>query len=131
MQIKPSTAEGSPVFIRGVDRDVEKNIQAGAKYLRWIVDEYYKDEPMTKLDKGLFALASYNAGAGRISALRRKAKKMGFDENKWFQNVEVVVARDIGRETVQYVGNIYKYYIAYDLIVRQGLATKPGVSSQD
>jgi membrane-bound lytic murein transglycosylase MltF len=131
MQIKPSTAEGSPVFIKGVDRDVEKNIQAGAKYLRWIVDEYYKDEPMTKVDKGLFALASYNAGAGRISALRRKAKKMGFDENKWFQNVEVVVARDIGRETVQYVGNIYKYYVAYDLIVRQGLATKPGVRSQD
>jgi hypothetical protein len=29
---------------------VEKNIQAGAKYLRWIVDESYKDEPMTKVD---------------------------------------------------------------------------------
>jgi membrane-bound lytic murein transglycosylase MltF len=129
MQIKPSTAEGPPVFIKGVDKDVEKNIQAGAKYLRWIVDEYYKDEPMTRLDKGLFALASYNAGAGRISGLRRKAKRMGLDENKWFQNVEVVVARDIGRETVQYVGNIYKYYVAYDLIVRQGLAAKTGGSS--
>ena len=113
MQIKPSTAEGPPVFIKGVDKDVEKNIQAGAKYLRWIADEYDKDEPMTRVDKGLFALASYNAGAGRISALRRKAKKMGFDENKWLGNVEVVVARDIGRETVQYVGNIYKYYVAY------------------
>jgi membrane-bound lytic murein transglycosylase MltF len=129
MQIKPSTAEGAPVFIKGVDKDVEKNIQAGAKYLRWIVDEYYKDEPMTRVDKGLFALASYNAGAGRISGLRRKAKRMGLDENKWFQNVEVVVARDIGRETVQYVGNIYKYYVAYDLIVRQGLAAKAGGSS--
>jgi len=73
---------------------------------------------------------SYNAGVGRISALRRKAKKMGFDENKWFQNVEVVVARDIGRETVQYVGNIYKYYVAYDLIVRQGLATEAAASPQ-
>jgi membrane-bound lytic murein transglycosylase MltF len=120
MQIKPSTAEGPPVFIKGVDRDVEANIHAGAKYLRWIVDEYFKDEPMTGVDKGLFALASYNAGARRISELRRKAKKMGLDDNKWFQNVEIVAAREIGRETVQYVGNIYKYYVAYDLLVRQG-----------
>jgi membrane-bound lytic murein transglycosylase MltF len=124
MQIKPSTAEGAPVFIKNVDKDVQRNIEAGAKYLRWIVDEYYKDEPMTRIDKGLFALASYNAGAGRISGLRRKAKKMGLDENKWFQNVEVVAAREIGRETVQYVGNIYKYYVAYDLLVRQGAGAR-------
>ena len=121
MQIKPSTAEGPPVFIKGVDTSVDANIHAGAKYLRWIMDEYFKDEPMTRVDKGLFALASYNAGAGRISELRRKAKKIGLNENKWFQNVEIVAARDIGRETVQYVGNIYKYYVAYDLLVRQGL----------
>jgi len=120
MQIKPSTAEGPPVFIKGVDKSVESNIHAGAKYLRWIADEYFKDEPMTQIDKALFALASYNAGAGRISDLRRRAKKMGLDENRWFQNVEIVAAREIGRETVQYVGNIYKYYVAYDLLVRQG-----------
>ena len=104
MQIKPSTAEGSPVFIKGVDRSVEANIHAGAKYLRWIVDEYYKDEPMTPIDKGLFALASYNAGPGRMNELRRKATKLGLDRNKWFQNVEIVAAREIGRETVQYPG---------------------------
>jgi len=120
MQIKPSTAEGAPVFIKGVDKSVDANIHAGAKYLRWIVDEYYKDEPMTQIDKGLFAIASYHAGAGRISELRRKAKKLGLDENRWFQNVEIIAARDIGRETVEYVGNIYKYYVAYDLLVRQG-----------
>jgi membrane-bound lytic murein transglycosylase MltF len=106
MQIKPSTAEGPPVFIKGVDRSVDANIHAGAKYLRWIVDEYFKDEPMTAIDKGLFALASYNAGAGRISELRRKAKKMGLDDNKWFQNVEIVAARDIGRYTGKYDGKI-------------------------
>ena len=126
MQIKPSTAEGPPVFIKGVDTDVQRNIQAGAKYLRWIVDEYFKDEPMTRIDKGLFALASYNAGPGRIRGLRQKAKKRGLDENKWFQNVEIVAARDIGRETVQYVGNIYKYYVAYDLLVKQGFISPDG-----
>jgi hypothetical protein len=33
--------------------------------------------------------------------------------------VEIVAAQKIGRETVQYVSNIYKYYIAYRLIVEK------------
>ena len=36
--------------------------------------------------------------------------------NKWFQNVEVIAAQKIGNETVKYVSNIYKYYIAYLLM---------------
>ena len=32
-------------------------------------------------------------------------------EYVWFNNVEEVAAKRIGRETVQYVSNIYKYYI--------------------
>ena len=67
----------------------------------------------------LFAFASYNAGPARVRDLRRKAAKMGLDPNVWFHNVEVAVARVIGRETVQYVSNIYKYYIAYRMIVDQ------------
>ena len=119
MQVKPSTAEGPPVFIKGVDKSAERNIEAGAKYLRFIVDEYYKDEPMDRLTKGLFALASYNAGPARVAGLRRKAERVGLDPNQWFQNVEVIAAREIGRETVQYVANIYKYYVAYKLISEQ------------
>ena len=76
---------------------------------------------MTKLDKALFAFASYNAGAGRISQLRKEAAKRGLDPNVWFQNVEYVAAEKIGQETVTYVSNIYKYYIAYRLVLeRQG-----------
>jgi membrane-bound lytic murein transglycosylase MltF len=45
--------------------------------------------------------------------LRLNAAKMGLDPNKWFFNVERVALRDIGWETVQYVANVYKYYIAY------------------
>jgi membrane-bound lytic murein transglycosylase MltF len=119
MQIKPNTAAGSPVFIKGVDKNIENNIHAGVKYLRFIVDEYYKDEPMDRVTKGLFAMASYNAGPARIAGLRRKAERMGLDPNKWFGNVEVVAAREIGRETVQYVSNIFKYYVSYTLIVKQ------------
>jgi membrane-bound lytic murein transglycosylase MltF len=119
MQIKPSTAAGPPINISGVDKSIEANIHAGVKYLRFIVDQYYKDEPMDRLNKGLFAVASYNAGPARIAQLRRKAKALGLDPNQWFGNVEVVAARDIGRETVQYVSNIYKYYVSYNLIQQQ------------
>ena len=119
MQIKPSTAAGPPINIEGIDKSTERNIHAGVKYLRFIVDQYYKDEPMTRINKGLFAIASYNAGPARIAQLRRKAQRVGLDPNKWFGNVEVIAAREIGRETVQYVSNIYKYYVSYRLIIQQ------------
>ena len=119
MQIKPETAAGPPISIKGVDRSIENNIHAGVKYLRFIADRYYKDAPMDRINKGLFTMASYNAGPARITGLRKKAERMGLNPNLWFGNVEVVAAREIGRETVQYVSNIYKYYVAYTLVVKQ------------
>ena len=85
--------------------------------MRWMIDRYYGDEPMTQLDKALFSFASYNAGPGRIARLRADTKRRGFDPNVWFGNVEYLAAEKIGSETVSYVSNIYKYYIAYRLIV--------------
>ena len=78
------------------------------KYFRFMMDEFYKDEPMTELDKGLMTLASYNAGPGRIRQLRRETEKRGLNPNVWFGNVERLVSERVGRETVQYVSNIYK-----------------------
>jgi membrane-bound lytic murein transglycosylase MltF len=115
MQLLPDTAAGHPVNIPDIE-NIEPNIHAGVKYLRWLHDTYFKDEEMDRLNKGLFTFASYNAGAGRVSELRKEAEKMGFDPNVWFNNVEVAAAKRIGRETVQYVSNIYKYYIAYRLV---------------
>src|SRR3954471_793186 len=123
MQIKPSTAAGAPIGITGVDR-LENNVRAGAKYLRFIIDRYYRDQPMTPLDQEIFALASYNAGPARIAKLRRQAGALGLDPNRWFQNVEVVVSKEIGRETVDYVSNIYKYYLTYNLLEQQRRARK-------
>ena len=37
----------------------------------------------------------------------------------WFGNVERVASERIGRETVTYVSNIYKYYVTYKLISDQ------------
>jgi membrane-bound lytic murein transglycosylase MltF len=114
MQIKPSTAAANPIGIPGVDK-LDRNIEAGAKYMRYMVQHYYSDEPMDPITKGLFAIASYNAGPAKIQKLRREAAQRGYNPNLWFNNVEVIASAEIGRETVQYVSNIYKYYIAYKL----------------
>jgi membrane-bound lytic murein transglycosylase MltF len=116
MQVMPATGQELKV---GDVRQVDANIHAGVKYMRFIIDQYYKDEPMTKLDKGLFAFASYNAGPGRIGQLRREAEKRGLNPNVWFGNVEQVASERIGRETVTYVSNIYKYYVAYRLVMAE------------
>jgi membrane-bound lytic murein transglycosylase MltF len=72
------------------------------------------EEPeVTELNRVFFALASYNGGQTRIRRLRRETTEQGLDPNLWFDNVELSVARVIGRETVQYVGNIYKLYLAF------------------
>jgi membrane-bound lytic murein transglycosylase MltF len=112
MQIKPDTAAGNPINIKQIEQ-LDNNIHAGVKYVRFIFDRYYKDAPMTILNKVLFSFASYNAGPARIARLREKAAARGLDPDVWFKNVELIAAREIGRETVQYVSNIYKYYLAY------------------
>ena len=94
--------------------------------MRFMMDQYFKDEPMDKLNKGLLTFAAYNAGPGRIRQLRREAEKRGLDPNVWFGNVERVASERIGRETVTYVSNIYKYYITYRLLSRSAGATRGG-----
>jgi len=116
MQVMPATGKELEV---GDIRQVDANIHAGVKYMRFMIDQYFKDEPMTPLDKGLFAFASYNAGPGRIRQLRREAEKRGLDPNVWFGNVEQIASERIGRETVTYVSNIYKYYVAYRLLLEE------------
>jgi membrane-bound lytic murein transglycosylase MltF len=116
MQVLPSTARDKNVNIPNIE-ELENNIHAGVKYLRFIRDRYFEKEPMNDLNKMLFTFASYNAGPSKIASLRREALQTGLDPNDWFRNVENIAARRIGRETVQYVSNIYKYYIAYKLIL--------------
>ncbi len=112
MQIMPPTGKELNV---GDIALIEPNIHAGVKYMRFMVDQYYKDEPMDDLNKALMTFASYNAGPGRLRQLRRETEKRGLDRNVWFGNVERIASERIGRETVTYVSNIYKYYIAYRL----------------
>ncbi len=118
MQVLPTTAADKSVGIPDISTP-EPNIHAGIKYLRWIVDNFFDDPAINEVNQTLFAFASYNAGPNRIQRLRNETATMGLDPNTWFQNVEVVAAKDVGRETVQYVSNIYKYYTAYSLLQDQ------------
>jgi membrane-bound lytic murein transglycosylase MltF len=116
MQVMPATGKDMNV---GDITEIEPNIHAGVKYIRFMVDQFYENEPMDRLNKGFFAFAAYNAGPGRISQLRGLAAKRGLNPNVWFNNVEVIASEKIGRETVTYVSNIYKYYIAYKLVTEE------------
>jgi membrane-bound lytic murein transglycosylase MltF len=113
MQLMPATGEQMKV---GDIKQKEANIHAGVKYIRFMVDKYFANEPMDDTNKLLFAFAAYNAGPGRIHSLRAEAAKKGLDPNVWMNNVEMIAAARIGMETVTYVANIYKYYIAYKLV---------------
>jgi membrane-bound lytic murein transglycosylase MltF len=118
MQVIPKLAAAAPIDIPNVT-NADGNIQAGCKMLRNITDTYFNDPGINPLNKTLFTFASYNAGPNRIAGLRKKAQDDGLDPNQWFGNVELEVAKDVGEETVTYVSNIYKYYVAYKLTVEQ------------
>ena len=119
MQVKPSTAAAPPISIPNV-MTAENNIHAGVKVLHEIAEKYFSDQKIDAQNRLLFTLAAYNAGPNRIADLRKEAPAQGLDPDKWFGNVELLVSQKVGQTTVQYVSNIYKYYVAYKLVVEQG-----------
>ena len=116
MQVLPETGKELNV---GDITQIEPNTEAGVKYIRFMMEQYFAEEPMDELNKGLRTFAAYNAGPGRLRGLRKETEKRGLNPNVWFGNVEHVASERIGRETVQYVSNIYKYYVAYTLVLQQ------------
>jgi membrane-bound lytic murein transglycosylase MltF len=124
MQLLPATAAAKEVGIKDIARSEDRNVEAGAKYLRHLIDVYIDDPNITPRDRQLMAFAAYNAGPGNLQKFRKKATQLGLDPNVWFGNVENGAADVVGRETVQYVGNIFKYYIAYSLLEEQMSAKK-------
>src|SRR5262245_25767147 len=112
MQLMPATGEQMKV---GDIKTVEANIHAGAKYMDQLMTKYFADANFSEGNRPLFAFASYNCGPGNVSKARKEAAKRGLDPDKWFNNVELVIAQKVGTETTTYVRNIYKYYVAYRL----------------
>jgi membrane-bound lytic murein transglycosylase MltF len=126
MQLMPETGKEQKV---GDISKLEPNIHAGVKYMRFVRDEFFGDQPMDDLNKSLFTFASYNAGPGRVRQLRRETERRGLNPNIWFGNVERIASERIGRETVTYVSNIYKYYVAYKLITEEDQRRKDAKSA--
>jgi membrane-bound lytic murein transglycosylase MltF len=113
MQVTPATGGDMKV---GDIVELDNNIHAGVKYMRYVIDTFFDDPAVDPLNRMLFAFASSNSGPGRVRGLRNTASERGLDPNAWFNNVEHIAAEKIGRETLQYVANIYKYYTAYRLV---------------
>jgi membrane-bound lytic murein transglycosylase MltF len=129
-QITEVTASNPNVAIPDV-RKLDDNIHAGVKYLRYVTDRYFSDAHFDELNRQIFAFAAYNAGPVRVQKLRTEAAREGYDDNVWFNNVEIVAARDVGREPVDYVRNILKYWVAYRLLQPPGATPEPTKPSQD
>jgi membrane-bound lytic murein transglycosylase MltF len=124
MQLLPSTAADPAIGIKGIEKDPERNIHAGVKYMRLLVDKYLDDPAIDDKNRTLMAFAAYNAGPGNLRKFRAVATKSGLDPNVWFGNVEHAAASIVGRETVDYVANIYVYYVAYRLAVERDTMRK-------
>jgi membrane-bound lytic murein transglycosylase MltF len=114
MQLMPTT--GAELKVGDISV-TEPNIHAGTKYMDQLMTKYFPDAEFSDANRSLFAFASYNAGPGRISQMRKLAERRGLDPNKWFNNVEIVTAEKVGIETTTYVRNIYKYYASYKLML--------------
>ncbi|MGR5119655.1 transporter substrate-binding domain-containing protein [Vibrio astriarenae] len=112
MQVLPSTAKDPNVNIPDI-YNVENNIHAGIKYMRFIKDRYFDDDSISPDNQVYFSLAAYNAGPANIRRMRSLAAKHGYDPNQWFHNVELITRRNISREPVDYVANINRYYVIY------------------
>ena len=116
MQIMPETGRLLKV---GDITQLEPNIHAGVKFMSDLRNRNFANEPMDDLNKGLFSFAAYNAGPNRVRQLRQEAGQRGLNPNVWFGNVEQIASERIGRETVTYVANIFKYYVAYRLVMEE------------
>jgi membrane-bound lytic murein transglycosylase MltF len=114
MQVMPATGKELKV---GDIRVAESNVHAGAKYMDQLMTRYLRDAKFDDTNRTLFAFACYNAGPGNIARMRKEAKSRDLDPDQWFNNVELVTAEKIGAETTTYVRNIFKYYVAYTLMV--------------
>ena len=118
MQVMPATGKDMKV---GDIRQIDPNIHAGVKYIRFMIDQYFKDEPMDDLNKGLFAFASYNAGPARIrAAAEAKPASAGSTRTSGSTTSSAIVAENASAaRRCTYVSNIYKYYVAYRLTVEE------------
>jgi membrane-bound lytic murein transglycosylase MltF len=114
MQVTPEVADNKHIAISNI-YEPSNNVHAGVKYMALLRDHFFNDPDLAPEERYRFILAAYNAGPTAISRMRTRAKELGYDPDKWFNNVEIVTMKEIGIQPVDYVRNIEKYYLAYSL----------------
>ncbi|MFQ6549602.1 transglycosylase SLT domain-containing protein [Aestuariibius sp. 2305UL40-4] len=131
MQVMPTTAADPVVGIPDIagPGNLENNVHAGVRYMRWLRDTFFDDPEITPLNQTLLAFAAYNAGPGGVARGRQRAVEMGLDPNVWFENVEIAIQAAVSREPAIYVRNIFKYYVSYRLL--QELEEEAQAARQD
>lgn len=118
LQLLPTT--GKAVNITGERlASLDGNVEAACRYLRHMLDTYFNDPKLDRLNRHLMVFAAYNAGPNRIQRLRSKAAAQGLDPDQWFGNLDQLVANEVGQIPITYVGTIYKYYVAYRFSLQQ------------
>ena len=99
IQTDPEILGGTPVFA-GTRVPVEnlfEYLEAGDS-----LDSFLNDFPSVNREQAVAVL---------------EAARQGLDPNVWSGSVEIVAGREIGQETVRYVSNIFKYYLAYKMVM--------------
>jgi len=114
MQVLPRTASDKHINIKNIYL-LDNNIHAGTKYLNFLRTRYFSSHEIDPANRVYLSWAAYNAGPAKIYKIRKETAKRGFNPNEWFFNVEKIASEIIGNETVDYVANINKYFVAYQL----------------
>ena len=111
LQITPSAAQR--VGVNDI-KNVDNNVQAGAKYLSMIRRKFFSSPKLNERERMAFVLAAYNMGPERVQAMRAEAKRRGLNPNQWFFQVERIAMEQMGMSAVSYVNSVNKYYLAFD-----------------
>lgn len=142
LQIMPGTASDLGLTD---PYDPEANVEAAARYLKWLETHYWGDTILDPEERVKFILASYNAGAGHVMDAQRLAEAEGGDPTKWedvafwllqksdpavYGRPEVRHGYARGLEPVHYVSIILERYAHYQQFV-EGEEGAESVPSQD
>ncbi|MFJ7883464.1 transglycosylase SLT domain-containing protein [Pseudomonas sp. NPDC096917] len=111
LQITPSAAQR--VGVNDI-KNVDNNVQAGAKYLAMIRRKFFSSPKLNERERMAFVLAAYNMGPERVQAMRAEARRRGLNPNQWFFQVERIAMEQVGMSGVSYVNSVNKYYLAFD-----------------
>lgn len=131
MQLTSATAQHLGVTDR---EDPIQSIQGGSFYMQYLYDKM--PERITRFERWIQALASYNAGYAHLRDVHRLAKVRSMDAYRW-KNLRILLPElsneenlDIflyglarGEETVDFIENVLTYHEALTHLFTQPLPT--------